>query len=87
MAAPAGPPPPNFIPQIPRILDLHGLDAFQPAIPQSLPNLPAPIQNVENHDGYQRVRVRDSAILEKCGCGCGGTRQLKNYLKYFYLYF
>ena len=49
MAAPAGPPPPNFIP---RILDLDGLDAFQPAIPQSLPNLPAPIQNVETHDGY-----------------------------------
>ena len=28
-----------------------------------------------------RVRVRDSAIFEKggCGCGCGRTRQLKNY--------
>ena len=34
-----------------------------------------------------RVRVRDSAIFEKGGCGCSGTRQLKNYLKYFYLYF
>ncbi|XP_030942542.1 uncharacterized protein LOC115967564 [Quercus lobata] len=50
MAAPAGPPPPDFIPQIP---DLDGLDAFQPAIPQSLPNLPAPIQSVETHDGYR----------------------------------
>ena len=26
-----------------------------------------------------RVRVRVSAIFEKGGCGCGGTRQLKNY--------
>ena len=34
-----------------------------------------------------RVRVRDSAIFEKVECGCGGTRRLKNYLKYFYLYF
>ena len=34
-----------------------------------------------------QVRVRDLAIFEKSGCGCGGTRQLKNYLKYFYLYF
>ena len=36
-----------------------------------------------------RVQVRDSAIFEKggCGCRCGGTRRLKNYYKYFYLYF
>ena len=34
-----------------------------------------------------RVRVQDSAIFEKSGCGCSGTRRLKNYLKYFYLYF
>ena len=34
-----------------------------------------------------RVRVQDSIIFEKGGCGCSGTRQLKNYLKYFYLYF
>ena len=34
-----------------------------------------------------RVRVRDSAIFEKGECGCSGTRRLKNYLKYFYLYF
>ena len=35
------------------------------------------------------VQVQDSAIFEKvrCGCGCGEVRQLKNYLKYFYLYF
>ena len=33
------------------------------------------------------VWVRDSAIFEKIGCRCGGTWQLKNYLKYFYLYF
>ena len=26
-----------------------------------------------------RVRVRDLAIFEKGGCGCGGTRRLKNY--------
>ena len=26
-----------------------------------------------------RVRVRDSEIFEKGGCGCGGTQQLKNY--------
>ena len=26
-----------------------------------------------------RVRVRDSAIFEKGGCGCGRTRRLKNY--------
>ena len=26
-----------------------------------------------------RVRVRDLAIFEKVGCGCGGTRRLKNY--------
>ena len=26
-----------------------------------------------------RVWVRDSAIFEKVGCGCGGTRRLKNY--------
>ena len=25
-----------------------------------------------------QVRVRDSAIFEKGGCGCGGTRRLKN---------
>ena len=28
---------------------------------------------------WVRVRVRDSAIFEKGGCGCGGTRRLKNY--------
>ena len=49
MAAPVGPPPLDSMPRIP---DLHGLDAFQPAIPQSLPNLPAPIQNVETRDEY-----------------------------------
>ena len=26
-----------------------------------------------------RVWVRDSAIFEKIGCGCSGTRRLKNY--------
>ena len=26
-----------------------------------------------------RVRVRDSAIFEKVGCGCGGVQRLKNY--------
>ena len=26
-----------------------------------------------------RVRMRDSAIFEKGGCGCGGTQRLKNY--------
>ena len=26
-----------------------------------------------------QVQVRDSAIPEKVGCGCGGTRRLKNY--------
>ena len=26
-----------------------------------------------------RVRVRDSIIFEKGGCGCGRTRRLKNY--------
>ena len=26
-----------------------------------------------------QMRVRDSAIFEKSGCGCGGTQQLKNY--------
>ena len=26
-----------------------------------------------------RVRVQDSAIFEKGGCGCDGTRRLKNY--------
>ena len=25
--------------------------------------------------------------FEKCGCGCDGTRRLKNIKKYFYLYF
>ena len=56
MAAPpparAGPPPRDFLPEIQRIPDLHGLHAFQPDRPQSLPNLPAPIQNVETHDRY-----------------------------------
>ena len=33
------------------------------------------------------VRVQDSAIFEKVGCASGEVRQLKNYLKYFYLYF
>ena len=33
------------------------------------------------------VRVRDSTIFEKVGCGCNGVQRLKNYLKYFYLYF
>ena len=28
---------------------------------------------------WVRVWVRDSAIFEKGGCGCGGTRRLKNY--------
>ena len=32
-----------------------------------------------------QVRVWDLAIFEKVRCG--GTRRLKNYLKYFYLYF
>ena len=32
-----------------------------------------------------RVRVRDSAIFEKGGCGCGGTRQLKK-LKNIFIY-
>ena len=31
-----------------------------------------------------RVRVRDSAIFEKGGCGCGGTRQLKNIFIYIF---
>ena len=31
-----------------------------------------------------RVRVRDSAIFEKSGCGCGGTRQLKNIFIYIF---
>ena len=26
-----------------------------------------------------RVQVQDSAIFEKVGCGCSGTRRLKNY--------
>ena len=26
-----------------------------------------------------QVRVRDSAIFEKEGCGCGRTQRLKNY--------
>ena len=26
-----------------------------------------------------RMRVRDSAIFEKGGCGCGRTQRLKNY--------
>ena len=26
-----------------------------------------------------QVRVRNSVIFEKCGCGCGGTWRLKNY--------
>ena len=34
-----------------------------------------------------RVRVRDSVIFEKVKYGCSNVRQLKNYLKYFYLYF
>ena len=34
-----------------------------------------------------RVRVQDLAIFEKVGYGCGGVRRLKNYEKYFYLYF
>ena len=33
------------------------------------------------------VRVRDLAIFERVGRRCGWTRRLKNYLKYFYLYF
>ena len=37
------------------------------------------------------MRVRDSAIFEKGGCGCGGTRRLKNLIKIilfiFYIYF
>ena len=28
---------------------------------------------------WVRVRVRDSVIFEKDGCGYGGTRRLKNY--------
>ena len=28
---------------------------------------------------WVQVRVRDSAIFENVGCGCGGTRRLKNY--------
>ena len=32
-----------------------------------------------------RVRVRDSAIFEKGGCGCGGTRRLKK-LKNIFIY-
>ena len=34
-----------------------------------------------------QVLVRDSTIFEKIGSGCGGTQRLKNYYKYFYLYF
>lgn len=52
MAARAGPPPPDVLSQIPRIPNLRDLAAFQPARPQSLPNLPAPFQNVETHDKY-----------------------------------
>ena len=33
------------------------------------------------------VRVWDLAIFEKVGCRCGRTQRLKNYKKYFYLYF
>ncbi|XP_065616872.1 uncharacterized protein LOC112032860 [Quercus suber] len=60
MAARAGPPPPDFLYSIPRIPDLDGLAAFQKAIPQSLPNLPAPIQNVEIHDGYRFLDFLDA---------------------------
>ena len=31
--------------------------------------------------------MQDSAIFEKIGCGCCRVQRLKNYLKYFYLYF
>ena len=31
-----------------------------------------------------RVRVQDSAIFEKGGCGCGGTRRLKNIFIYIF---
>ena len=31
-----------------------------------------------------RVRVRDSAIFEKDGCGCGGTQRLKNIFIYIF---
>ena len=31
-----------------------------------------------------RVRVRDSAIFEKGGCRCGGTRRLKNIFIYIF---
>ena len=34
-----------------------------------------------------QVWVRDSAIFEKVGWGCGGLWRLKKYLKYFFLYF
>ena len=31
-----------------------------------------------------RMRVRDSVIFEKGGCGCGGTRRLKNIFIYIF---
>ena len=34
-----------------------------------------------------RVQMRDSANFEKGRYRCDGTQQLKNYVKYFYLYF
>ena len=54
MAAPAGPPPPDFLRNIQRIPNLHGLGAFQQGTPEPLRILPAPIPNVETHDGYVR---------------------------------
>uniref|UniRef100_A0A7N2MXZ3 Uncharacterized protein n=1 Tax=Quercus lobata TaxID=97700 RepID=A0A7N2MXZ3_QUELO len=63
--APAGPPPPDFLSLIQRIPDLDGLDAFQQGIPQSLPNLLAPIQNVETHDGYLPTHEEIDRLLHR----------------------
>ena len=42
-------PPPSAIQ---RITDPDDLEAFKQDPPQSRPNLPAPIQTVDTHDGY-----------------------------------
>lgn len=63
MAARAGLLPLDFLSSIPRVPDLDGLDAFQEAIPQSLPNLPAPIQNVETHDGNVSFFVLKTFVI------------------------
>ena len=65
-----------FRPQLPKVLSKLALLRYLDLRWTYLESLPSNEARVRFRT---QVRVRDSAIFEKGGCGCGRTRRLKNY--------